>query len=625
MKLTADFETTTDPNDCRVWAWGVCEVGNTDYFQYGNTLDEFMEYLQSVSGSTVWFHNERFDGEFILVWLFEHGFRHVRNRFEEETKTFSTLISEQGQFYSIKIVFEKKGKKTKYVRILDSLKVIPFSIDEIAKAFNLPNRKLHIDYTEYREVGHILTSDEVAYLYNDVAIAAGALNVLFEQGLNRLTQASNALFNYKETVGKDNFEHWFPKLLPIQDRDIRKAYKGGYTYPNPVYQRLVNGRTLVLDINSLYPWVLRYCKLPYGRPIYFNGKYKPDAQYDLYVQQFTCRFKLKEGKLPMIQIKNSFRFSRTEYLTQSEQPYDDRPVVLTLTNVDLALFYENYEVWDEEWDSGWKFKSTTGLFSDYIDYWMGVKEEASRNKNKAMRTLAKFMLNALYGKFGTALTGKSKFPVYDDGKISYETGPEELRKALYVPVATFVTAWARDKTIRSALKVIDKFIYSDTDSLHLSIDLPDEIMLMSEDELEEMSTAQLRAYGVDIPADFDIDPVRLGAWKIESVFHRNKTIRAKTYVEDGNRPEVWGRQRFSSKAHKEFCEDTGVKDDMSKYSWMYDIDKLNVVCAGMPKACHPYVTFDNFEENRSYPGKLKPKHVVGGIVLVPEPYTIQAN
>lgn len=32
-RYTADFETTTDPNDCRVWAYGICEIGNTDNFR----------------------------------------------------------------------------------------------------------------------------------------------------------------------------------------------------------------------------------------------------------------------------------------------------------------------------------------------------------------------------------------------------------------------------------------------------------------------------------------------------------------------------------------------------------------------------------------------------------------
>ena len=585
--------------------------------------------------------------------MFEHGFKHVvknpkpepaqgtiaykryeriRDNFinsttqHEESKTFTTLISDQGQFYSIKINFEKKGKKTKYVKLLDSLKIIPYSIDEIAKAFGLPNRKLKIDYTEYRAPGHELTPHEVAYLYNDVAIAAGALDVLFGQGLTKMTQASNALNDYKSIVGKKSFERWYPPLLPIQDRDIRKAYKGGYTFANPPYRNRDIRRGLVLDVNSLYPWVLHDCPLPYGKPIYFNGRYKPDPQYNLYVQTFLCRFELKAGHIPMVQIKGSFRFAQTEYLVSSATEFDDSPVALTMTSVDLELFFEHYNVEVVEWDSGWKFASATGLFTEYIDKWMNVKIEASRTGNKGMRTLAKLMLNALYGKFGTALTGKSKFPFYDNGVIRYTEGPEELRSnPLYVPVATFVTAWARNKTVRSAQKVYKYFAYSDTDSLHLDIDLPDEIMNMSEDELENLTTETLRKYGVNLPSDFEIDPVALGAWKVESVFHRARFIRQKTYVEDANPPEVWDAPHFSSKAHKQFCEDMNIKDDISKYEWMFDHDKMNVVCAGMPKTCHPCVTWENFHEGQTYPGKKTPRHVKGGIVLVTGPYTIQRS
>ena len=43
-KFTADFETTTDPNDCRVWAYAISEIGNLDNFQYGNSLDDFMAF-----------------------------------------------------------------------------------------------------------------------------------------------------------------------------------------------------------------------------------------------------------------------------------------------------------------------------------------------------------------------------------------------------------------------------------------------------------------------------------------------------------------------------------------------------------------------------------------------------
>ena len=41
--FTADFETTTDKNDCRVWAWAVCEIGVIDNIVIGNSIESFFE------------------------------------------------------------------------------------------------------------------------------------------------------------------------------------------------------------------------------------------------------------------------------------------------------------------------------------------------------------------------------------------------------------------------------------------------------------------------------------------------------------------------------------------------------------------------------------------------------
>ncbi|WP_459583809.1 DNA polymerase, partial [Enterobacter hormaechei] len=69
---------------------------------------------------------------------------------------FSTYISDLGDSYSISI----KMKNGITVEIIDSLKILPFSVAEIAGAFNLPIKKGSINYNEYREVGHILTDNE---------------------------------------------------------------------------------------------------------------------------------------------------------------------------------------------------------------------------------------------------------------------------------------------------------------------------------------------------------------------------------------------------------------------------------------------------------------------------------
>lgn len=592
MLFTADFETTTQEEDCRVWAWAICEVGNPDFFQYGNNIDSFFRFMKNCENATFYFHNLKFDGEFLFVWLFENGFKHVLNRKDEATKTFTTLISDSGQFYSIKIIFEKKGKKTVYAQIYDSLKILPFSVAEIAKGFNLPISKLEIDYTAAREIGHELTQTEVDYIRNDVDIVARALNVLFNQNLKKMTQGSNALHDYKETVGKKNFERWFPE--PDYDADVRQSYKGGFTYLNPSYKDEDLGEGIVLDVNSLYPWVMHDCKLPYGDPVFFQGRYEKDDLYDLYVQMFTCQFELKEGYIPTVQLKNNLSFIPTEYLTSS----GDEEVTMCMTSVDLELFLEHYEIYNVEWHSGWKFKSTIGLFSAYIDKWMKVKIESTQNGNKSMRTLAKLMLNALYGKFALNPNVRSKIPYYDNGLIRYAMGEKEQRKPLYIPVGTFITAWARHKTITSAQKVYPMFVYADTDSLHLNLKLPEQLSNMSNDDLEKLTTEELQKHGVPLPDDFVVDPVALGAWKIESRFTRARFIRQKSYIEDWNPPDTWNTDK-------------------------YNASLLNITCAGMPKQCYPFVTWENFREGASYKGKLAPKHVKGGIVLKEIDFTIK--
>ncbi len=382
--------------------------------------------------------------------------------------------------------------------------------------------------------------------------------------------------------------------MPDYDKDVRQAYRGGFTYLKPEYSEVDLGEGLVLDVNSLYPSVMRNCPLPYGEPIYFEGEYEPDEMYNMYVQCFRCDFKLKEGHIPTVQLKNWLGFIPTEYIVDSgiENP------VMFMTNVDLELFKEHYEIFNPQWLSGWKFKSTTGMFSSYIDKWMKIKIESTLNGNKGMRTLSKLMQNALYGKFALSPKVQSKIPYLNEGKISYRYGEEEEREPLYIPVGVFVTSWARYKTITSAQKMFKYFVYADTDSLHLHMPLPKSLSEMDNKELEKLTTKDLIEHGLEIPEGFEVDPVALGAWKIESKFNRARFLRQKSYIEDWNRPETWD------------TED-------------YDKDLLNITCAGMPQSCYQYVTWDNFHIGATFEGKLVPKHVKGGIVLQETEFTIR--
>lgn len=407
-KFTADFETATWlENETFVWAWAICEIGNEDNLQIGNNIETFIEFCRNEKNAILYFHNLKFDGEFIIYWLLKNNFKHVEKKEEIENNTFTTLISDMGLFYQIVIYFEKGNKRVHKVTFIDSLKIIPMSVEAIAKSFKLPISKLKIDYNEVREKNHILTDEEKEYIKNDVLIVAKALKVLFDENLTKMTQGSNALSNYKEIITMSKFKHYFPILDKAVDEDLRKSYKGGFTYLNPIYKEKDLKNIVNLDVNSLYPSVMYEKSLPFGEGIFYEGQYKDDKIYNLYIQMITCSFEIKENKIPTIQIKNnSSYFKPNEYLESS----NNEIVCLVLTNVDLDLFLEQYNVYELEYIAGWKFKSMKGMFKDYIDKWITIKNEATKSGNKGQRTLAKLMLNALYGKFATGLTAQSKIP-----------------------------------------------------------------------------------------------------------------------------------------------------------------------------------------------------------------------
>ena len=160
-----------------------------------------------------------------------------------------------GLFYSIEIYFEVKGRKVKKINIIDSLKIINMSVEGVAKSFGLPINKLELDYDRPRERGYILKDYEKDYITNDVKIMALALDKLFKEGLTYMTAGSNALHDFKTTHSKRKFERMFPQLDYKVDKDMRQAYKGGFTYLNPIYKEKDIGGGVVLDVNSLYPSV----------------------------------------------------------------------------------------------------------------------------------------------------------------------------------------------------------------------------------------------------------------------------------------------------------------------------------------------------------------------------------
>ena len=576
--FTADFETNVSEEDCRVWAYAICEIGNPDNFIYGNSIEDFIKWCfeDKKENYSLYFHNLKFDGEYIFSYLLNNGYEYIKNKKERKDKTFTCLISDTGQFYSIEIYEEVKGKHSNKVTIYDSLKILNFSVEQIAKDFSLPIRKLDLDYKTIREVGHKLTPHEIDYIRNDVEIMARALHIMFTQGLTKMTIGSDALSSYKSML--KSFSMYFP-ILPYEiDQDIRRSYKGGFTWLNPLYkEKDVKEDIIVVDSNSMHPSHMLNDFMPIGNPVYFEGEYIEDTCFPLYIVTLTCSFKLKKGKIPCIQLKNTLGFLPNEYIETT----DGELVTITLTSVDVKLFFMQYDVDNIYWHGGYKFRRLKGLFSNYINYWTNEKVQAKKDKNTALYRIAKLMLNSLYGKFGLNPNVRGKYPTLDEeGIVRYKLGEKEIRDSVYCPVASFITAYSRYDIITNSQAIRDYtlkkygrdyYIYSDTDSIHC--------LKLTDEELSQI---------------MEIDDYKLGAYKKESEAVRGIYIRQKCYVEEA--PD----------------------------------GSLNTTIAGLPKKLGKYVNMDTFKrgfqvlaEDTEKDHKLTFKHVKGGVLLVDTDFTIK--
>jgi hypothetical protein len=299
--------------------------------------------------------------------------------------------------------------------------------------------------------------------------------------------------------------------------------------------------------------------LPYGRPLYFTGKYMYDEDYPLYIQTIEVSFKLKEGYLPQLQTSSLGRFTNDLFLTDTE----NNIVELTLTNLDLDLFFEHHEVYYIKYLYGMKFKSHNHIFTEYIDEWAKIKETAVGGE----RQIAKDMMNSLYGKFGTNPRNRDKIPTLNDGRLSFIFGEEYYTKWLkYIPIAVFTTANARQVEIRTAQLFYDHFVYGDTDSI----------------KLHNITLAE-------VESKIHVDSKKLGAWDFEERYETFKTLKAKHYA----------------------------------YTLEGD-DEVYVVASGLPKKAREDIKhIDDFKVGYQTNKKLIHRQVKGGAVLIPSIHVIK--
>ena len=672
--FVGDFETTVYKNQehTEVWASASVEMFTDDVKIFHSINDQY-EYFKSLKCNlVVYYHNLKFDGAFWVSYLmtelnYTQALHHrstdqldVEWLHEKDMKnnTFKFCVSDKGMWYSITIKVQGH-----YIIIRDSLKLLPFSVRRIGQSFGTKHKKLDMEYEGIRYAGCPITEKEKEYIANDVLVVKEALEIMFTEGHKKLTIGSCCLAEYKKIVENEygtptyGFVNMFPNVYNLQLNEmqhkyknagewLRRSYRGGWCYLVKGKENIEYKEGVTADVNSLYPSMMSSesgNKYPIGIPTFWKGNYIPDeaiADNKYYFVRIKTRFYIKENMLPFIQIKSSLLYDGTEALETSDV-YDrtdgkyythytdkdghihDTRVELTMTMTDYQLFKEHYYCADFEILDGCWFYAQVGIFDQYIDKYKKIKMESKG----ALRELAKLFLNNLYGKMASSTDSSFKIAyLKDDGSLGFVPIKENNKEPGYIPIGSAITSYARNFTIRAAQKNyygVDKagFIYADTDSIHCNLK-PEQVV------------------------GIKIDSKNFCCWKLESKWDTATFTRQKTYIEHVIEEDLEQKE-----------DGTFAGETVKPY--------YNIKCAGMPQRCkdlfeqsmngtadisgyispttnqHKDWTQDErdflFDENDKpikrtmcdfriglkVPGKLRPKRIKGGVLLVETPYEMR--
>lgn len=660
-----DFETTVYKGQeyTEVWASASVELYTEDVQIFHSIDEQFNYFLEQDCNIIAYYHNLKFDGSFWLSYLLiDKHFKQAYDKTGESenavvwkkdkfmnNNSFKYSISDKGMWYTIIIKVNNH-----FIEIRDSLKLLPFSVKRIGNNFGTKHKKLDMDYEGLRYAGCVITDKEKEYIANDVLVVKEALEIMFNQGHNNLTIGSCCLEEYKEICKTSTrlqleYKEMFPDMYDI-DLDestykyhtagdyIRRSYRGGWCYLVKGKENKVHGYGTTADVNSLYPSMMssesgnRY---PVGKPKFWSGNFIPDKALQpnmYYFVRIKTRFYIKENKLPFIQIKSSWLYKGTEALETSDI-YDhttdqyyafykdndgvlrDTRVELILTMTDYQLLKDHYELVDFEILDGCYFYSQIGIFDEYIEKYKKIKMESKG----ALRELAKLFLNNLYGKMASSKDSSFKLAyIKEDKTIGFLPVAESNKKAGYIPVGSAITSYARNFTIRAAQKNYygkDKpgFIYADTDSIHCDLK-PEEIK------------------------GIKVDDKNFCCWKLESCWDKAIFTRQKTYIEhvvaENCEPIKVPYNNIKCAGMSQRCKDLfqlsldgtahedGYTDETTNTHKDWTPEELEFLFeSGTHK---PIVRdFNDFKVGLKVPGKLRPKRIRGGILLVDTTYEMR--
>jgi hypothetical protein len=378
--------------------------------------------------------------------------------------------------FNNKFIYCKWGKSTHF---FDSMNLFPMSLEKIGKQLGYPKGETPEKFFETSNKGKFeITEQDVNYCLTDCEITYKALFNFFQvTGNIKMTIGSMAMTFFRERFLKK------PIFYNEHNEQFFNSYYGGRTEAFYLGDCSANA----IDINSLYPFVMKTIKFP--NPTKLKKGKKHDLQYFMRILGYY------EGcaRLNVIHRKTDYGFLPYKHNHRLCFPVGKLSGWWNFNEIRFALEHEAIDIIDIK--EFYYAPSEKSIFAEFIDYVYGKRIEQNGG---FMELIYKLLMNNLYGKF--AQRRKTKRTYYETPPFEYIKGLNErdewfniqtlgegrediflIEKNLKmekshtaVPsYASYITSAARIMLLKIILENSQKIriLYSDTDSIFYEGDL----------------------------------------------------------------------------------------------------------------------------------------------------------
>lgn len=424
---TYDFETCDASMDAKIKQSTIAYAGGfydgKEYKEIYKTninddvIKNFLDYLEDnkIKKMILYGHNA---GKFDIYIL-------IRAIIQRKGWCITAFLEQGGRIINLVI----KTHKGKQIIFRDSFNFIACSLDDACKDFKPKTKKLEGDVnhnlinidncftTKIYEYTHKYLKNDCLSLHEILGTYGDILKNRFNIDIkNVLTNASIARTYYLKQFYK-------PKETPIFtlpksiDTKLRKYYFGGRNecMTKLGYQK---GKFYYLDFTSLYPHMMHKHEFPYGK--IKETIVDTNVFNDKWFGFVKCKFRhVNRDSIPLHAVLKNHKLMF---------PYCEDWQKSILTTEEIKYSIDNKLGYEYQFDVVYTYEKKGYIFKDCVEDLYKLKLHAEDNGNDSLRSMAKIIINSLYGFWGINFYNRDQkrlLKFTDDKNINKDAKKEE--------------------------------------------------------------------------------------------------------------------------------------------------------------------------------------------------------